>query len=118
MEIEKLNRAMKAEIKKSDEAVVLVVGHLVPDLDLRQDITVVLRGGLKKLIRGLTRGVTQRVRSMENLVAEATDYCGIVSRERCARTYEAETTAERRGHGLYLENFESASRPRSRQERS
>jgi broad-specificity NMP kinase len=95
VDITKLNRALKAEIKKSDAAVVLVVGHLVPDLDLRQDVTIVLRAKLKTLIGRFEKRDYPEGKIRENLVVEATDYCGIVSRERCASTYEAETTADK-----------------------
>jgi adenylate kinase len=95
VDIARLDLALKAEIKKADAAVVLVVGHLVPDLDLRQDVTIVLRAKLKTLIRRFEKRGYPEDKIRENLVAEATDYCGMVSREKCASTYEAETAADK-----------------------
>ena len=105
VDIARLNRALKAEIKKADASVVLVVGHLVPDLDLRQDVTIVLRAKLKTLIRRFEKRDYPEGKIRENLVAEATDYCGIVSRERCAGTYDAETAADRGKVMAYILNL-------------
>ena len=96
VDLKKLNRALKARIGEADEGVVLVVGHLVPDLDLDQDVTVVLRTGLETLVKRLEGRGYPKGKIRENLVAEATDYCGIVSGEKCASTYEAESELDRK----------------------
>lgn len=102
VDIGKLNRAMETEIKKARKGVVLVVGHLVPDLELHQNMTIVLRAELKTLMKRFERRGYPEGKMRENLVAEATDYCGIVSRERCASTYEVETPTERKRIMAYI----------------
>ncbi len=99
-----LNRALKAEIKEADEEVVLVVGHLAPDLDLHQSITVVLRAKLKTLVKRFEKRGYPDGKTRENIVAEATDYCGIVSREKCTSTYEVETAEDKKRIVAYISN--------------
>ena len=100
--IKELDAAMKEEIKKADAKIVIVVGHLVPDLRIRFDIVVVLRTGLAELAARLEKRAYPKGKIKENLISEAVDYCGTLSRENCDSTYEAESDGERRKMISYI----------------
>jgi len=73
----------------------IVVGHIVPDINIGQDITVVIRLNLKELIKRLEARGYQKEKIKENIVSETVNYCGVNSRERCRETYEVETDLEK-----------------------
>lgn len=101
VKISALNTALKKEIRDSS-GLVLVVGHLVPDLSAGQRITVVLRLKLKPLMKRLRKRGYQREKIKENVIAEALDYCGIGVADRCAEVYEAESGRERKELMKYI----------------
>ncbi len=90
-----LNAALKKEVRSSS-GLVLVVGHLVPELSAGQRITIVLRLDLKRLIMRLHKRNYPKEKIKENVLAEALDYCGIRVAGKCAEVYEAETDRDRR----------------------
>ena len=96
-----LNAALKREVRNSS-GLVLVVGHLVPELDAGQRITVVLRLKLKSLIMRLRRRHYQKGKIDENVIAEALDYCGIKVAGKCKEVYEAESESDRRALMKYI----------------
>ena len=96
-----LNISLKREIRDSS-GLVLVVGHLVPELSVGQRITVVLRLKLKHLIRRLHRRGYPKEKIKENVIAEALDYCGIGVAGRCAEVYEAESGRDRKALMEYV----------------
>ena len=112
VDIDGLEQAMKTEIKRSNARVVLVVGHLASDLNLHCDVTIVLRAKLKTLVKRFEMRDYPEGKIRENLVAEATDYCGIISRERCARTYEVETAADKKKIMVYISEISRINKSR------
>lgn len=80
----------------------IIVGHLVPELQLGEDVIVVLRLGLKELISRLEAREYEKEKIRENLVSESVDYCGVKSRERCKEVYEIESEAEKSAMAEYL----------------
>ncbi|MCL5440661.1 MAG: AAA family ATPase [Candidatus Marsarchaeota archaeon] len=90
-----LTKEIKREIAKR-EGLVLVVGHLAPELGLRYDMAIVLRGKLKVLAGRLKKRGYSKEKIRENLVSEALDYCGIRMAGICTRTYEIGTEGELR----------------------
>jgi broad-specificity NMP kinase len=95
----KINEMIKANSGNSN---LMIVGHLVPELALKQDITIVLRISLKELIRRLEARDYQKEKIRENIISESIDYCGIKSKERCKETYEIETDSEKREITKYI----------------
>ena len=61
---------------KSKKGTIIFVGHLVPELDIRFDIAVVLRLDLEKLLKRLKERKYQRDKIAANIIAETLDYCG------------------------------------------
>lgn len=103
--IKKLEAALRDEIEGTDTKVVIIVGHLVPDLRVNRNITIVLRTGLAELVERLKRRGYPKGKIRENLISEATDYCGVLSRESCSSTYEAESGADRRRMISYVHDL-------------
>jgi broad-specificity NMP kinase len=97
VKIRELNTKM-AEIIKVDrkDSHLIIVGHLVPELELGQDITVVLRVSLRDLIKRLEARHYQKEKIGENIISESIDYCGAKSREQCRETYEAENEKQKK----------------------
>ena len=90
-------RTLAAEIRKakryaeeSGQKAILLVGHLLADLELKYNITVVVRANINELIQRLeARGYpTEKVK--ENIVSESIDYCGVQAAELSEETYEVE----------------------------
>jgi broad-specificity NMP kinase len=102
VDLRRLNSALRSEIRETDKDIVIIVGHLVPELHMGQEITITLREGLKELAGRLERRGYQKEKIRENLISEAVDYCGINSRERCERTYEIRGSKDRKMMISYL----------------
>ena len=84
-----LSNAINAEInKRLKRESVIVVGHLVPELDISPDVVVVIKVKLKELIKRLEARKYTKDKIRENVVSEAIDYCGTTSAERWHNTFE------------------------------
>lgn len=81
--------------EQSKEYNTIIVGHLVPELSLGEDVVVVLRVGLRELIKRLKERSYEKEKVRENLVSESVDYCGLKSKDICDEVYEIETEAEK-----------------------
>lgn len=92
-ELENKMQELIAENKKTSS--ILIVGHLAPELDMGQDITIVLRATLKELITRQEKRNYPKEKIKENIVSESIDYCGVKSREMCPETYEVETKPQK-----------------------
>lgn len=91
-----LQKAMTSELKSRKGKNVVVAGHLLQELDLPLDLVVVIRIGIKKLERRLKSRSYGRNKLKENLVSEATDYCGSVAISKYKKVFEVETDAEKK----------------------
>ncbi len=91
-----LSKALNAEIEKHLKSEsVIVVGHLVPELDITPDIVVVVKAKLKVLIERLEKRKYNKDKIRENIVSEAIDYCGTASSERWPNTLEINDDKQR-----------------------
>jgi adenylate kinase len=93
---------LKKEIKQIEKSAslasqpaIILVGHLLADLDLDYDITVVVRANLLELIARLEGREYPREKVKENLVSESIDYCGVNAAEKSKETYEVEKDADK-----------------------
>jgi len=92
-----LEEKVKEIIKEQGSASnMIIVGHLVPEINVKYDMIIVLRIGLKKLVERLEARGYQKEKTRENIVSESIDYCGIKSMEHCEETYEVETESEQK----------------------
>lgn len=88
VDINKLNKALSRELGTHNN--VILVGHLVPELRIRPSIAVVTRLSLKRLAKRLESRHYNAEKIRDNLICEATDYCGEQMRKKCKSVYEAE----------------------------
>jgi len=88
--ITKLESALKKYIAGRN-GLILIVGHLAPELNMRFDIAIVLRADLKTLVKRLERRKYPKEKIKENLIAEAYDYCGNGVLDKAAEVFELET---------------------------
>jgi len=99
-EIEDIENAEKASGRKA----VILVGHLLADLKLGYDISVIVRSNLKDLVSRLEERDYQREKVRENLVSESIDYCGVQAAEKSKETYEVETDAQKSEVADYIKD--------------
>jgi adenylate kinase len=102
-----------SEMRKKREKGVILVGHLIPDLDVRPDVTVVTRVALAELIKRLEARKYSKEKIKENLVSESIDYCGATAKERFGSTYEVETDSEKDGIIEYIRLLLEGEPPRA-----
>ena len=113
-----LEAGLREEMGRNGSAVVIVVGHLIPDMRTKTDICVVVRSGLDRLIRVLKgRGYpTEKIR--DNVLAEALDYCGIRETGKARELYEVETENDKKAAVEYIAEVamgRKTARPRTRE---
>ncbi|MDE1857132.1 MAG: AAA family ATPase [Candidatus Micrarchaeota archaeon] len=97
VDIARLSDALLRALSDADSEMVIVVGHLLPEIPgLRPDAVFVVRAGLKSLERRLIARGYGRYKIKENILAEALDYCGLNSRAKGGRVFEVETGADKR----------------------
>lgn len=89
-----LTSALKREIKKSIGMTIFVTGHLAPELKLHYAIAIVKREGLETLADRMEGRKYPKEKIRDNLVAEATDYCGGKMSRLCRETYEVESASD------------------------
>lgn len=102
VKLKELDKKMQEIIKEKKNPNLIIVGHLVPEIKLKQDVTVVLRLNLNELIKRLEARDYQKEKVRENIISESIDYCGLKARETCKETYEIETEKEKREMIDYL----------------
>jgi broad-specificity NMP kinase len=106
----KVKEIIDENIGKHD---LIVVGHLVPEIKIDQDMIIVLRCSLSVLIKRQEERKYQEEKIKENIISESVDYCGVNSREQCAKTYEIETDDQKATMIGYIKDLKSG---KSRQE--
>lgn len=84
------------KLVRDQKGVSIIVGHIFPELGIRSDITVVTRVGLARLAQRLEARGYQNGKISENLVSEALDYCGQMSKRLSKEIYEIETEQEKK----------------------
>jgi adenylate kinase len=86
-----LSSAIIKEVGRNKGKLVILVGHLFPELAIRSDVCVVMRSGLRRLMKILSSRGYPPKKVSDNVIAEALDYCGTKAAERSAETYEIES---------------------------
>lgn len=85
-------RELKAELEKavrsSKSKIVIIEGHILCDLSIKGARAVVLREHLGMLERRLKARGYSREKIRDNIVSEATDYCGSHAAEHYREVYE------------------------------
>lgn len=117
VDLGRLNKKLSVELKRKN-GTVIIAGHLAQELRFRCDVAVVTRCGLVKLAERLNKRKYAKEKAAENLVAEATDYCGLKMIGRCRNTYEVETRSEKSRIMSYivaLSKGKAAKKPTKRQ---
>lgn len=94
VKLKELSAAVRREASKHKSGAI-IVGHLVPDLDIRPDIIVVIRADLDVLISRMQKRGYPKEKIHENLISEVVDYCGANCAEKCPELYEVESDLEK-----------------------
>jgi len=89
-----LSAALRRELRKYTGMTVFVTGHLAPELRLHYAVAVVKRESLETIAKRLEERGYPKEKIKENLIVEATDYCGGKMSGICAETYEVETKSD------------------------
>ncbi|MCW6159475.1 MAG: AAA family ATPase [Candidatus Micrarchaeales archaeon] len=113
-----LTAALKKEIRKSIGMTIFVTGHLAPELRLHYAVAIVKRSGLETLARRMEERRYPNEKIRDNLIAEATDYCGGKISRMCGETYEVESASDIKRVKNYiaaLAEGKSAKKPRKRE---
>ena len=84
----KLKNGLKQAIEENKGKTVIIEGHILCDMRLKGATAIVVREHLatiKRRLEGRRYGI---LKIRDNIVSEATDYCGINSRKNYARVFE------------------------------
>ncbi len=104
-----LSAAMK-EILLSATGPIVVVGHLAPELNVKYNAAVVIRAKLKVIANRQHKRGYPMEKIRDNLISEATDYCGSLMRGKVDNTFEVETDADKKA---LMDYFKAMSRGRN-----
>ncbi len=96
--------------------IVIIVGHLVPEIKLKYDAIIVIRANLKELIERMEERKYGREKVKENIVSESIDYCGEKSEIVCKNVYEVESKHEKEQAIEYIKSI-SDGRPNKHPEK-
>ena len=111
VKLKELDKKLNSIINKRQiDRHLIIVGHLVPEINFNKDITVVLRVGLNELIRRLEKRGYLDAKIKENIISESIDYCGIKAKETCKETYEIESDSEKEKIIEYIVSIASGNR--------
>lgn len=88
-----LGRRLRLMTKGKDA---VIVGHLAQELDLPYGMIIVVRAEIGALYTRMRARHYDREKINDNLVCEATDYCGSVAGRVCGNVAEVGTEAEKR----------------------
>jgi broad-specificity NMP kinase len=110
-ELKKEINELEKQAAGSGQKAVILVGHLLADLKLDYDVTVVVRANLVELISRLEGRGYPKEKVKENLVSESIDYCGAQAAERSKETYEVEKEADKSAAIVYIKELLAGKTP-------
>jgi adenylate kinase len=113
VKMQELKKEIKEIIKKTppESRAVILVGHLLADLQLDYDIAAVTRVGLRELVKRLEQRKYPMDKLRENLVSESIDYCGVQAAEKSKEAYEIETESDKKQLSEYIKERLSGQSP-------
>lgn len=88
VKLKALEKTLNKIASTSRNTFVVFEGHILADVKIRNATAVVLREHLRVLARRYRERGYSKGKMMENLISEATDYCGINSELNYKRVYE------------------------------
>jgi adenylate kinase len=101
-ELKKELKALEKSEKEAGKPAIMFVGHLLADLKLDYDISIVVRANLKELISRLESRSYEKDKLRENLISESIDYCGFQIAELSKETYQVEKESDKEAAIRYL----------------
>jgi broad-specificity NMP kinase len=111
VDLKRLSSTARNEARRNKKTTILV-GHLVPELELKYDIIVVMRANLQVLEKRLSVRHYKKKKLSDNLVCEALDYCGLLCKKKAKEVYEVETEKEKRLAIEYITKVASGKKAR------
>ncbi len=88
VKLKALERTLNKIARTSRNTFVVFEGHILADVKIRNATAVVLREHLHVLARRYRERSYSKGKTMENLISEATDYCGINAERNYRKVYE------------------------------
>ena len=85
-DMRKLKRFLDAE--SDNGGTLIIVGHMLQDIGVDTDLTIVVRASLEELYGRMARRGYPRDKIRENISAEMSDYCGETARNNGMKTFE------------------------------
>lgn len=76
------------EIVSKEKGVVIIEGHILSDIKIKGAVAIVLREHLKKLLARLKARHYAKEKIEDNIISEATDYCGINASRHYSKVFE------------------------------
>ncbi|MGA3020483.1 MAG: AAA family ATPase [Candidatus Micrarchaeales archaeon] len=86
--MKELGEKLERMIRKSDRAVVILEGHILCDMRIKDAKAIVLREHLQVIRRRLLKRGYGKGKLNSNLISEATDYCGLHARRNYKQVFE------------------------------
>ncbi|MDE1851320.1 MAG: AAA family ATPase [Candidatus Micrarchaeota archaeon] len=83
-----LKRELERRIRKSKAGYVILEGHLLCDIRIKGATAIVIREHLGKLIARMEKRGYSKDKIRDNIVSEATDYCGVNASANYGRVFE------------------------------
>ena len=84
----RLKKELEKRIRSSKKGVVIVEGHILCDMKIRNAMAIVVREHLRVLERRMERRGYAASKIRENIISEAIDYCGISAQENYGKVFE------------------------------
>lgn len=83
-----LEKEIEKRIKASKKKFVIIEGHLLCDMKIRGATAIVIREHLSKLVTRMKKRGYRTDKIRDNIISEATDYCGVNASVNYKKAYE------------------------------
>lgn len=88
VDMRKLKAELDGRIRKSKKRIIIIESHLLCDITIKDAVAIVLRERLATLRKRLEKRGYDVEKVRENLISEATDYCGVRSERHYRPVFE------------------------------
>ncbi len=87
-DMRKLRVEIEKEIRKSGSGIMIVEGHLLCDISLKNAVAIVIREHLLTLEKRMKKRGYRDSKIKENIISEAIDYCGLTAQRNYRQVIE------------------------------
>ncbi len=86
--VARLSKSLQEKIKEGKARTVILEGHLLCEIKIRDATVIVLRSHLKELEKRLAGRRYKESKLLDNIISEGLDYCGIKASENYSKVFE------------------------------